>query len=229
MRDTMHFLENLLKTEQPVWVMVVIALFILVLAIILSPSLGAKLVDTLFSKQKKKNGKELGRKYFLNHPVYDYFSYSLTRLRTLDFGSRGKSNAIKDLLYLMFTIYHAKIKTFIGEGINTTDIFDFKKLVHETILKAEEEYEQEWRKLKIDMLDELIRDYNTWHAQSASFARMAICNITNSEIYDNIPERMQEILAILETKFRVTMPDIEKGLTEANGKYKDLQYKSIFF
>ena len=229
MRDIIQFVEDLLKAEQPVWITVVTAIFVLVLAIVLSPSLGAKLVETVFTKRKSEKGKKLGRRYFLNHPVYDYFSYSLTRLRTLDFGSPGKSDAIKDLLYLMFTTYHAKIKAFISEGINITDVFDFKKLVHETILKAEEEYEKEWHRLKIEMLDELIKDYNTWHAQSASFARMAICNITNSEIYDNVPERMQEILAILETKFRVTMPDIEKGLTEANGKYRDLQYKSIFF
>jgi hypothetical protein len=229
MRDIVQFLENLMKTEQPVWITLIIVVFILVLAVILSPTMGAKLVETVFTKRSKPKGKNLCRKYFLNHPVYDYFSYSLTRLRTLDFGSPGKSDVIKDLLYLMFTTYHAKIKEFIIEGINTTDVFDFKKLVHRTILKAEEEYEMEWHKLKTDMLDELIRDYNTWHAQSASFARMAICNITNSEIYDEVSERMQEILVILETKFRVAMPDIEKGLTGANGKYRELQYKSIFF
>ena len=228
MKDIIHFLENLIKAEHPLWLILLINLFIMVLALILSPSTGAKLIDVFFSK-KNKSKNQYSKKYFLHHPVFDYFSFNLIRLRNIDFGNSGKSDAIKDMLYLKFTIYHSKIKEFINEGINITDKFEFKRLVHDTILIAEQEYEQEWRKLKINLLDELIRDYNTWHSQSAAFSIMAISNITNSDIYDNIYERMQEILGILETKFRVTMPDIEKGLTEANGKYKELKYKSIYF
>ncbi|MCK5023542.1 MAG: hypothetical protein KAS04_05190 [Candidatus Aenigmarchaeota archaeon] len=208
---------------------IIIALFLLILAFILSPTSGARLIDLILLKRSRTKKRTFNKKYFLNHPIYDYFSYNLVRLRNIDFGSSGKSDAVKDMLYIKFITYHAKIKEFIAEGINTNDKFDFKKLVHHTILKAEEDCENEWKKLKIDLLDELIRDYNTWHSQSTAFAQMAICNITNSDIYDDVPERMQEILGILETKFRVTMPDIEKGLTEANGKYKDLTYKSIYF
>jgi len=228
MKDIIHFLENLIKAEHPVWLTLLNSLLVMVIAFILSPATGVKLIDVLLSKKKKLKNK-YSKKFFQHHPVFDYFSYNLIRLRNVDFGNSGKSDAIKDMLYLKYTIYHSKIKEFINEGINTTDKFEFKRLVHDTILKAEQEYEQEWRKLKINLLEELIRDYNTWHSQSAAFSRMAISNITNSDIYDNINERMQEILGILETKFRVTMPDIEKGLTEANGKYKELKYKSIFF
>lgn len=229
MRDIVHFLENLIKADNPTWLTVLIALFLLVLAFILSPGFGAKVFDVILLKRNKPDKPKLAKKYFLGHPIYDYFTYNLIRLKHLDFGSSGKSDAIKDMLFLKFTIYHSRIKEFISEGINTTDRFEFKRLVHNTILKAEEDCEQEWKKLKVELLDELIRDYNAWHFQSAAFANMAICNITNSEIYDTVLERMQEILAILETKFRVTMPDIEKGLTQANGKYKELKYKSIYF
>lgn len=229
MRDIIQFLENLIKADNPLWLTILIAIFILVLAFILSPQFGAKVLEVIFLKKNQPKKTRLDKKYFLNHPVYDYFSYNLSRLKNLDFGSSGKSDAIKDMLYLKFTIYHDRIKEFIAEGINQTDRFEFKRMVHNTILKAEQDCEQEWRKLNIDLLDELIRDYNSWHAQSAAFASIAICNITNSDIYDTVLERMQEILAILETKFRVTMPDIEKGLTQANGKYKELQYKSIYF
>lgn len=228
MKDIIHLLENLVMAKHPVWLTFLISLFIMILAFILSPSAGVKLID-IFVLKRKNPAPKFSKKYFLNHPIYDYFSFNLIRLRNIDFGNSGKSDAIKDMLYLMLTNYHAKIKEFINEGVNISDKFDFKKLVHNTILMAEQEYEQEWRKLKINLLEELIRDYNTWHAQSAAFAQMAICNITNSEIYDDVSERMQEILGILETKFRVTMPDIEKGLTEANGKYKELKYKSIYF
>ena len=211
------------------WLTLLIAIFTLVLAFILSPQFGAKVIDVILLKRRKSDKTRLDKKYFLGHPIYDYFSYNLVRLKNLDFGSSGKSDAIKDMLYLKFTIYHDRIKEFISEGINLTDRFEFKRLVHNTILKAEQDCELEWQKLNVELLDELIRDYNAWHAQSAAFARMAICNITNSEIYDTVLERMQEILAILQTKFRVTMPDIEKGLTQANGKYKELKYKSIYF
>ncbi len=229
MRDIIQFLENLVKADNPLWLTILIAIFILVLAFILSPQFGAKVIDAILLKRAKSDKTRLDKKYFLGHPIYDYFSYNLVRLKNLDFGSSGKSDAIKDMLYLKFTIYHDRIKEFISEGINQTDRFEFKRLVHNTVLKAEQDCELEWRKLNIELLDELIRDYNSWHAQSAAFASMAICNITNSDIYDTVLERMQEILAILETKFRVTMPDIEKGLTQANGKYKELQYKSIYF
>lgn len=229
MRDIVHFLENLIKADNPLWLTVLIAIFILVLAFILSPQFGAKVLDAIMLKKSKSDKPKLVKKYFLAHPIYDYFSYNLMRLKNLDFGNTGKSDAIKDMLYLNLTIYHDRIKEFISEGINISDRFEFKRLVHHTILKAEQDCENEWRNLKIELLEELIRDYNAWHSQSASFARMAICNITNSEIYDTVLERMQEILAILETKFRVTMPDIEKGLAQANGKYKELKYKSIYF
>lgn len=229
MRDTVQFLEKLIKADNPIWVTVLIALFLLVLAFILSPGTGAKVIDVIMLNRKKDNKPRLDKKYFLGHPIYDYFSYNLIRLKTLDFGGEGKSDAIKDMLYLKITIYHKRVKEFIAEGINISDQFEFKRLVHNTILKAEEDCENEWQRLSIDLLEELIRDYNTWHSQSAGFARMAICNITNSEIYDSILEQMQEILAIVETKFRVTMPDIEKGLTQANGKYAALNYKSIYF
>lgn len=228
-RDIVHFLENLIKADNPIWVTILIALFILVLAFIMSPGFGAKVVDLIMLKRKKQVKSKLSKKYFLGHPIYDYFSFNLLRLKNLDFGNTGKSDAIKDMLYLKYTIYHSRVKDFITEGIHITDRLEFKRLVHHTILKAEEDCEKEWQKLKIELLEELIRDYNTWHSQSASFARMAICNITNSEIYDSIFEQMQEILAIVETKFRVTMPDIEKGLTQANGKYKELKYKSVYF
>ena len=229
MRDIVQFLEKLIKADNPTWVTFLIVVFILVLAFILSPGFGAKVIDVILLKKGKADKSKLDKKYFLGHPIYDYFSYNLVRLKNLDFGNTGKSDAIKDMLYLNLTIYRSKIKEFVAVGTNTTDRFEFKQLVHNTVLKAEEDCEKEWRRLKIEMLEELIRDYNSWHSQSAAFARMAICNITNSEIYDSIPERMQEILAILETKFRVTMPDIEKGLAQANGKYKELMYKSIYF
>ena len=229
MREVFQFLEKIIQSDMPVWGGICTALFILLLSLILSPTTGAKLIDLFLLKKKRITGKQLSKKYFLNYPIFDYLSYNLMRLKSCDFGSEGKTNAIKDLLYLKLTIYKAKIKEFIGEGINITDKFDFKHLVHKTILKAEDEYQLEWQKLKLPVLDELIKDYNVWHNQSAVFARIAICNITNSDIYDNILERMQEILCILETKFRVTMPDIEKGLAEANGKYADLDYKSEFF
>lgn len=229
MRDIVQFLEKLIKADNPMWLTLLIAIFILVLAFILSPQFGAKVIDVILLKRGKSDKTRIDKKYFLGHPIYDYFSYNMVRLKNLDFGSSGKSDAIKDMLYLKFTIYHDRIKEFISEGINLTDRFEFKRLVHNTILKAEQDCELEWQKLNVELLDELIRDYNAWHSQSAAFARMAICNITNSEIYDTVLERMQEILAILQTKFRVTMPDIEKGLTQANGKYKELKYKSIYF
>ncbi len=229
MQDIIHFLEKLIKSQTPVWVTIGMGIFILLLAVILSPSTGAKLIDLFLLKKKKAISSNLSKKYFLNHPVFDYLSYNLIRLKSLDFGGEGKTNAIKDLLYLKLTVYKAKIKEFIREGITITDKFDFKNLVHETILESEDTYQSEWKKLNLPVLDELIKDYNTWHSQSAAFARIAICNITNSDIYDTILERMQEILCILETKFRVAMPDIEKGLAEANGKYAELQYKSEFF
>jgi len=229
MKDIMQVLEKLFSSQNPVWVTVVTGLFILILAFILSPSIGVKIIEIVSGKRKKGNSARLTRKHFVNHPIYDYLSYNMERLRSLDFGGKGKTSAVKDLLYLKLTVYRSKIKELIKEGIYITDKFEFKTLVHNTILKAEQDFEKEWKNLKIELLDELIKDYNTWHSQSTAFARMAICNITNSDIYDNIPERIQEILCILETKFRVTMPDIEKGLTEANGKYKDLQYKSTFF
>ena len=229
MRDTINFFEKFVQADNPTWVTVLIVVFLLVLAVILSPGFGAKLLDIILLKRNKKGKNKLDKKYFLSHPVFDYFTYNMLRLRNLNFGSSGKSDAIRDMLYLKFSIYHSRIKEFISEGINITDRFEFKKLVHATILMAEEDCEQEWHKLDIDLLGELIMDYNSWHSQSTAFARMAICNITNSDIYDDVLERMQEILAILETKFRVTMPDIEKGLTQANGKYKELKYKSIYF
>lgn len=229
MRDIIHFLENLIKADNPIWLTVLIALFLLVLAFILSPGFGAKVIDIIMLKKNKSEKPKLDKKYFLGHPIYDYFSYNLVRLKNLDFGNAGKSDAIKDMLYLNLTIYRSRIKEFVAAGINTADRFEFKQLVHNTILKAEEDCERDWHRLNIEMLEELIRDYYTWHSQSAAFASMAICNITNSEIYDTVLERIQEILVILETKFRVTMPDIEKGLTQANGKYKELKYKSIYF
>ena len=229
MRDIVQFLEKLIQAENPLWVTTIIALFLLILAFILSPSAGAKIIDVLLLRNSKKNKSALNNRYFLGHPIYDYFNYNLVRLKTLDFGNSGKSDAIKDMLYLNITIYKKRVKEFISIGIHTTDRLEFKRLVRNTILKAEEECEKEWYKLDIDLLDALINDYNSWHAQSSSFARMAICNITNSEIYDTVLEQMQEILAIIETKFRVTMPDIEKGLTQANGKYAALKYKSIYF
>ena len=106
MRDIAHFLENLVNAENPLWVTIIIALFLLVLAFILSPTSSVKLIDIILLKRNRKQKKKFGEKYFLNHPIYDYFSYNLTRLRNLDFGSDGKSDAIKDMLYLKFTIYH---------------------------------------------------------------------------------------------------------------------------
>ena len=229
MRDIVYFLEKLIHAENPVWVTVLTIVFLLMLVFILSPATGAKVIDVFLLKRKKKGKPELSKKHFLGHPIYDYFSFHLVRLKTLDFGGLGKSDAIRDLLYVKITIYQKRVKEFISEGINITDKLEFKRLVNATILKAEEDCEKEWRHLKIELLNELIQDYNTWHSQSAAFARMAICNITNSEIYDSVLEQMQEILAIVETKFRVTMPDIEQGLTQANGKYAGLKYTSIYF
>jgi hypothetical protein len=229
MRDIIYFLEDMIKAESPVWVTILVALFLLLLAFVLSPGTGARIIDVLLLRKTGKGKTGPDKKHFLSHPIYDYFSLQLSRLKTLDFGGISKSDAIRDMLFLMLTIYRKHVKEFVLEGIHLTDRFEFKQLVHKTILKAEEECEKEWHKLNIEMLEELARDYNTWHSQSASFARMAICNITNSEIYDSVLEQMQEILAIVETKFRVTMPDIEKGLAQANGKYANLVYKSVFF
>jgi ABC-type dipeptide/oligopeptide/nickel transport system permease component len=92
MKEIIHFLENLIKAEHPLWQTLLISSFIMILAFILSPSTGAKLIDVFFSK-KNKSKKQYNKKYFLNHPVFDYFSYNLIRLRSIDFGNTGKSEA----------------------------------------------------------------------------------------------------------------------------------------
>ena len=229
MRELNHLVENILKAENPIWLTILIVVILLIMTFLLSPRLGAKIVMLVMKGKNSKIRKRLGKKYFLNHPIYDYFAFNQERIKNLDFGGRGKTDAIRDMLFLKFKVYKQTIREFILEGTNLTDRFEFKRLVDRTILKAEEKCEREWKSLSIELLNELIRDYNTWHSQSAAFSRIAVCNITNSDIYDNVPERMQEVLAILETKFRVTMPDIEKGLREANGKYKELEYTSIYF
>lgn len=229
MQQLFTLAEKLLKAENPLWLTISLGILFQAIIFILSPTSGSKLIDLLLLRRRGKQKKKYTRKYFMNHPIYDYFTYNLSRLRTLDFGNEGKTNAIKDMLYLLYTTYHASITQMITEGLYISDKYEFKELIKQTLLRADEDYLREWGKLKIKQISQLAHTCYHYQAQSIVFTQAAITNIVNSEIYDSVPERMHEILAIVETRFRVTMPDIEKGMSESDDHYNDLNYKSIFF
>jgi hypothetical protein len=221
-------MEKLFKAENPVWLTITIGLFVLALALILSPSAGAKLLDLVFYNKRRKQKKELTDKFFLSHPIHDYLVYNIERLKTLSFGDDAKTALIKDMFYLFFTIYHEKLKEFISVGINTTDKYEFKKLVRDKILTADSAIETAWLGLGAAGIVSIVKEINAWQSQSTSFTRMAIYSITDSEIFDNPQERMQEILVVLETRFRVTLPDIERGLVKDNSIFDGLEYTPIY-
>ena len=229
MNETVTTMERIIRAENPIWLTIVICLFVLALALILSPTTGAKVLDLIFYKRRQKQKEELTKKYFLNHPIYDYMTMQMQRLKGLSFGNQAKTAAIRDMLFIMFSNYQTAIKNFITGAIDITDKYEFKQIVLSTILSADKQCEQEWLKLELDNIAELVKDFNGWQSQGAAFTHMAIYNITDSDIYDGELERMQEILSILEARFRVTLPVIEKGLMEANGKYSNLDYVPVYF
>lgn len=221
-------MEKLFKAENPVWLTIIIGLFVLALALILSPSAGAKLLDLVFYKRRQKQKKELTDKFFLSHPIYDYLVYNIERLKTLSFGEDAKTALIKDMFYLYFTTYQEKLKEFISVGINITDKYEFKKLVRDQLLTIDNTIETAWLGLGAGGIVSIVKEINGWQSQSTSFTRMAIYSITDSEIFDSPQERMQEILVILETRFRVTLPDIERGLAKDNSIFDGLEYSPIY-
>lgn len=222
----------LMETTLPAWIVAILALlflFISFLTIFLKSKHTLKILEFIFPKRKKilrKGYIKNPQNYFHNHPVYDFIDYYTGKIYEFDFGSEFKNNAFKDMLVVKMRTYTEKINEFIRRGLETNDRFILKQITRETILDCLEHYEARWYKLGIPRFDELKEDYKLWHKQSSKFSLLAIQNILNSAIYDDTYERMDEILMILETKFRVTMPDIEKGLREANGKYDNLVYKS---
>jgi hypothetical protein len=228
MREITQTMEKMFKAENPIWLTIVIGIFVLALALIPSPSSGAKLLDLIFYKKRQKQKKELTDKFFLNHPVFDFLAYNLERLKTLDFGSEGKTALARDMLFIFFTTYKERIKEFITESINLEDRYALKKLAREKILTADSAVTSQWLGLKVGGIENTAKEFNTWQAQSKQFAQMAIYNITDSDIYDSPQERLQEILITLEARFRATLPDIEKGLAKTGNSYDNLKNVPVY-
>lgn len=199
-------------------ILLIAALFVVLAGILFYPVIRAKVIALISYKKRKLFKYDLSVQSLLNHPILTYLNLQQVGIQYLFFDTPAHTEAVKDMLVVLFTTYKKAIQDFVIQGSVLADKYAFKALVGNTILKMDKTCESEWLKLDIENKEDMIASFHQWQSDASGFLNRAIINVTQSDIYDNNMERIQEILSLLQTKFDMTIPDIDRsfGLPTSN-------------